>query len=128
MTSRFVNIFNQLEQDGLLIIDSDEDIYILHFVYLKAINLALNEFVSAWNSHKVRTTKLTPTRMFSPALFRGFQPIDDNIYFNLVHQANDVTLERILNSHNNVIVEVRNDCINEYELASINATFPQGNI
>ena len=44
---------------------SDTDLYALHFVYIQRINNALEEFVSQYNNHPMRTAhNRTPLQIF----------------------------------------------------------------
>ena len=46
-----------MEDIGILDPTSDEDIYVLHYVFLSRINKQLEEFTRAWNLHPVRTER-----------------------------------------------------------------------
>ena len=44
-----------MEAVGILDVDSEVDIFVLHCVFLKLINKSLNNFAQAWNVHPLRT-------------------------------------------------------------------------
>lgn len=57
--------FYELESEGVLDVNNDTDIFVLHCVYLPRINKALNEFVAAHNNHKISTeNNRTPEQLF----------------------------------------------------------------
>jgi hypothetical protein len=44
-----------MEDENLLDLNDERDIFALHFVFLPVINSRMNEFRMAWNSHRLRT-------------------------------------------------------------------------
>ena len=61
----------------------------LHFIYLKRINFALQQFAEGWNSHGIRTERgLSPNQLFTAGVLRlrrsnltafdSFNMVDDN--------------------------------------------------
>lgn len=59
----YYHLFHGLEYQGVLSPDSDLDLWVLHFIYLPQINLALARFVQTWHAHKLRTAKFSPTQL-----------------------------------------------------------------
>ena len=55
--STFHEVFYYLEAQGLLDPDDDCDLFVLHCVFLPAINHHLSTFAKAWNQHPVRTER-----------------------------------------------------------------------
>ena len=47
--------FYELEQAGLLDLNSDNDIFALHYVYLPLLNHKLEQFCQTWSHHPLRT-------------------------------------------------------------------------
>ena len=63
--STYHNIFYQMEATGLLDPDDDNDLFVLHCVFLPRINHSLNEFTRAWNVHPLRTERnWSPRKMW----------------------------------------------------------------
>ena len=46
-------IFSKMEQDRILNVGDDLDIYSLHFVLLPMLRKAISSFIFGWNNHKV---------------------------------------------------------------------------
>lgn len=64
VTWRFRNAFIELESiEGALDIANDFDLFVLHFVFIPALNQSLEKFRLDWNFHRVRTEKRTPNNM-----------------------------------------------------------------
>ena len=53
--STFYYTFVAMEEEGILDRDNDLHKFILHFVFLPRINVAIDSFVNAWNRHPMRT-------------------------------------------------------------------------
>lgn len=51
----FYYVFYALEDTGLLNIENPMDLFALHLTFIPRINLALNEYMEAFNHHKART-------------------------------------------------------------------------
>ena len=51
----FRDRFSRLEDEGVLDIDNDVDLFCLHHVFTGRIDHALSEFVSSWNHHPLST-------------------------------------------------------------------------
>ena len=63
-TCLFYQLFYFLEETNTLDPLSDIDLYALHYIYVPRINQQLRHFQTAWNNHRIRTTRLTPLQMF----------------------------------------------------------------
>ncbi len=62
-------VFIYLEQQQLLHVDNDIDMYSLHFVFKERINSHLKQFSDSWNCHKLRTEKSsTPDQLWIEGL------------------------------------------------------------
>ena len=57
-----------MEDQGLLDPLNDLDLFALHYVYFNKINNNLQMWRSAWNNHKVRTIKSSPSSLFTAGL------------------------------------------------------------
>ena len=65
ITTPFKQIFMQLENDGLLNVDNETDMFCLHYVYIPRINNALVAHLNAHNNHKISTeASATPSQLF----------------------------------------------------------------
>ncbi len=51
----FYCVFYSLEESGVLDLNNDVDLFILHYIYLPRINHALQEFAAAFNNRPMRT-------------------------------------------------------------------------
>ena len=82
--SVFYQVFYYLEDKDKLHPDSDVDLYCLHYVYVKKINLALQLFTDGWNSHAMTTEHgMTPAQMFTTGtLLSGCHSLMTNYSFN----------------------------------------------
>ena len=66
----FSNLFLYLEDCQILDPLSEIDLYALHYVYIKRINSALDEFASQYNHHPMRTVhNRSPLQMFFEGVF-----------------------------------------------------------
>ena len=53
----FYYTFQAMEESGVLSMGDEIHKFILHFVFLPRINIALNSFVASWNNHPMRTAR-----------------------------------------------------------------------
>lgn len=61
----FRTMFEQLETDGVLNVDSEVDLYCLHQVFVNRINKSLSDFAHSWNNHSISTEgSMTPLQLF----------------------------------------------------------------
>ena len=62
-------LFYEMEDCGLLDIDSEEDLFALQFVFIPRINSQLTQFVNAWNRHPLCSENaLTPLQLWNRGL------------------------------------------------------------
>ena len=52
--SVFYDLFVFLEDNGLLAVDNDDDLFCLHYVYKPRVKKAIELFTNGWNNHKLR--------------------------------------------------------------------------
>jgi hypothetical protein len=57
VTSVFYRLFYAMEDEGILDISNDMDMFALHWVFLPQINACMESFRRAWNSHRMRTER-----------------------------------------------------------------------
>jgi len=59
-------MFINLEDDGILDVQNEIDLFCLDEVFCHCINASLNEFISSWNSHSLTSENNgTPLQLFS---------------------------------------------------------------
>ena len=67
-TVLYYQLFHHMEQHSILDIDSEIDLFCLHYVYIPRINDSLQSFVSTWNNHPLRTeSNLSPYQIWTTA-------------------------------------------------------------
>jgi len=61
----YINLFADLRNESILDIENDQQIWLIHFLFLQLINEALQRFIVAWNNHSIRTEQwnLTPNQI-----------------------------------------------------------------
>ena len=92
--STFYYTFVAMEEEGILVRDNDLHMFVLHFVFLPRINVAIDSFVNAWNRHPVRTEQnWSPEQMWANGML-------------------DIT-----NRHLLAVADVRNECERSEDLA-----------
>ena len=55
VSSTYVQIFHEIEQESILDADNDSDLFCLHYIFLPRINSSLKTFKFAWNNHPLST-------------------------------------------------------------------------
>lgn len=70
----YYNLFYFLEDEGILDIMNDLHIFALHHVFLSKICDKLNIWKKAWNTHRIRTVKSSPSRIFTAGSFTNPVP------------------------------------------------------
>ena len=89
VTKLFYRLFYYMEYHDLLEPTNEIHLFALHFIYLKRINFALQQFAEGWNSHGIRTERgLSPNQLFTAGVLRlrrsnltafdSFNMVDDN--------------------------------------------------
>lgn len=62
-------LFYDMEDSGLLDVNSEKDLFAVHFVFLPRVNNQLTQFVNAWNRHPLRTENgLSPLQLWNRGL------------------------------------------------------------
>lgn len=65
VTRLFYRLFYYMEHQDLLDPTNEVHLFALHYVFLKRINSALQQFGEGWNSHGIRTAHgMTPNQLF----------------------------------------------------------------
>ena len=61
----FKEVFGDLEEQNILDVDNDVDLYCLHEVFIDRINSSLSDFIGSWNSHPLTSeNNQTPAQLF----------------------------------------------------------------
>lgn len=61
----YYNIFNRMEEMGLLDIDDQVHLFCLHYIFLPRINGSLKQFQDAWNNHPLSSvSQLSPNQLW----------------------------------------------------------------
>jgi hypothetical protein len=76
----YTTIFIYLEDRCGLDIDSNINMYCLHYVFLPRINQSIDQWKSAWNHHKIRTENhYTPIQLYTKGMIEcGFRGVEDS--------------------------------------------------
>eukprot|EP00111_Clytia_hemisphaerica_P016237 TCONS_00048028-protein len=53
----FIDLFRNFEEDGLLDPANEVHLFALQYIFCPRINKKLQEFMSSWNNHPIRTEK-----------------------------------------------------------------------
>lgn len=70
-TQLYYRLFYYMEHQRLLNPVDSVHLFALHYIYVPRINRALDEFVSTWNNHGIRTAHgMTPSQMFTEGALR----------------------------------------------------------
>lgn len=61
----YYNIFNYMEEAGILDIDDEVHLFCLHYTFLPRINSSLNQYREAWNNHPLSSmSQLSPNQLW----------------------------------------------------------------
>ena len=64
--STYVQVFTDMEHEGILSQDNDTDIFCLHYIFLPRINASLCKFQEAWNNHPLSSEgNQTPLQLYA---------------------------------------------------------------
>ncbi|KZT31855.1 hypothetical protein SISSUDRAFT_994648 [Sistotremastrum suecicum HHB10207 ss-3] len=81
---KWKNFFRDLELNDSLNVDNPVHLWLLHYLFLSAVNQDAEIWARAWNVHKLKLSGVrdrTPTDMFLLGMvehgLRGFEPVDD---------------------------------------------------
>ena len=69
--SYFYDLFYFLEDDGLLDVLNETDLFALHHVFIGKINERLTTWQGAWNHHRLRTVNSTPMRLYTAGMMNN---------------------------------------------------------
>ena len=79
--SSYHSLFYYMEDEGILDAMNDAHLWALHYVYMHKINEKLNIWREAWASHRLRTVRTSPIRLFTSGMMNnpvGYSQADDS--------------------------------------------------
>ena len=78
VSSFYIDLFNFMEYTGSLDAHDERDLFALHYVYKPAIQASLDEFISQWNYHGLRTMRsISPLALwYSEMVASGVDDVD----------------------------------------------------
>ena len=69
--STYHELFYSMEAIGVLDVESESDLFVLHLVFLSMINKTLKDFAHAWNLHPLRTeANWSPRKIWVNSILR----------------------------------------------------------
>ncbi len=127
----FINIFNFMEEQGILDSLNEIHLFCLHYVYLPRIQQAVTEFINQWNNHGLSTQGgQTPLQLWHSGVINsiGILPvIDDIIHMDTHYDINEHEPLPELLTNNNVTIPDINIPINETTMNMIRQVNPVEN-
>lgn len=73
----YKDLFNFMQDEGILDCNDERDLYAMHYVFLPAIQASLDEFVRQWNNHGLRTVNsMSPLALWYSEIERGVDDFD----------------------------------------------------
>lgn len=72
----YMNLFADLRNEEILNIEVDEQLWLIHFLFLDLINQSLERFLQSWNNHSLRTENFH----LSPNQIEFFAKRDNNMF------------------------------------------------
>jgi len=84
VVKKYRTIFETMEEDGVLNLDNDNEMYLLHLVYLPRVEKDLKEFVETYNNHRIEGHGI-PIEVFLQGCFEvyGIDSPRLNVDFNV---------------------------------------------
>ena len=73
-TILYYRLFQYLEENAMLNVEEDLDIFALHYIFIPRINAALSTFLNAWNCHPLSSEGyLSPNQLWISGLTRRLE-------------------------------------------------------
>ena len=83
VSSTYVAVFEEMEQQGILSADNESDLFCLHYIFLPRINASLKDFQSAWNCHPLSTEhNRSPMQLYTSGAI-GNDMFDENLQLEM---------------------------------------------
>lgn len=95
VSSTYYYLFNHMEDIGILNPLNEKDLFSLHYVYMNVINHHLQEWVLAWNEHK-----MTSARNMSPMQqwIEGFNHMSEQLQQEILTDSSEQQMVRYCKS------------------------------
>lgn len=126
----FINIFNFMEEHGILDSLNEQHLFCLHYVYLPRIEQSVTEFVNQWNNHGLsKQRSQTPLQLWHTGVINniGVQPVINDIFNNNYYGIVEQRPFPETPTNNNIVVPDIDVAINETTLNNINQIDPLEN-
>eukprot|EP00111_Clytia_hemisphaerica_P011752 TCONS_00034514-protein len=124
VASLFIDLFRTMEADALLDPDDELHLFCLHYIFIPRINKLLDEFVTSWNNHPLRTEQnLTPNQLWTYGFFETETLIDDTSIVDDNYGIDDFGPEPELQTNNYVEIPEIENTLTEEEEQYITETF-----
>ena len=84
-TSLFYHLFHHMEEVHVLNVDDEIHIFCLHYIFLKRINSALQQFCDGWNNHPLSSERgMSPQQLWISGLLRSTEVLTE--VCKLIHE------------------------------------------
>ncbi len=107
----YYTLFYDMEVNGILDLNCETDLFVLHYLFIPQINQSLDTFVQAWNNHAIRTERnWNPLKIWSRGVLDPSNigqtavrdivddiPLDsvNSFGFDFVGESNEIQLTRM---------------------------------
>ena len=86
VSSNFIAVFEEMEQQGILAPQNESDLFCLHYVFLPRINSSLKSFQLAWNHHPLSTEQNhSPMQLYTQGAI-GNELFEDLQFYGIDHE------------------------------------------
>jgi len=131
VSRHFINMFNFMEEQGILDSLNEVHLFCLHYVYFPRIERAVTEFINQWNNHGLSTQGgRTPLQLWHTGVINnvGIHPVindifDDDNYYGIDEEGPLPELQ----TNNDVRIPDIDVTINETTMDSIRQVNPLEN-
>lgn len=130
VSRHFINIFNFMEEQGILNSLNELHLFCLHYVYLPRIERAVTEFISQWNNHGLSTQGgQTPLQLWHTGVISSLavHPVINDVFDINNYGIDDEGPLPELQTNNNVVIPDINVNINEITMNTIQQVNPLEN-
>lgn len=126
--SSFYTVFNFMENEGILDLSNDMDVFCLHYVFLLRLNRTLEEFRLGWNHHGVSTeSNQSPYQIWIAGVlrddYRGYTAVQDIRSPDLTVygvEAGSLAMGAPDNDANNIVTLLEPNCpLNDEQLQNL---------
>lgn len=124
VTSTFVSVFSELEEEHALDPDNETDIFCLHFIFIPRINESLLQFQHAWNNHPLSTEhNSSPLQLYTAnSVGNDLFMHDADDFQTAEHDSPEVSISGGSNDENAVTIPQTFIPLSEDSLENLKAT------